>query len=215
MQELAYIFIVFLLYSILGWIIEVNLFLITDKKFINRGFLIGPYCPIYGIGVILMYFLLKKYTDDPLVLFVLAVTICSILEYFTSYILEKVYKARWWDYSNILFNLNGRICLINSILFGIGGLIIMYFNPILINFLRTIPTGIFNVITAIIAILFIIDIIISLNIVNKVKNMALSLNKDNTEEITLKISSILKEKTGNIKRLINAFPNAIIYKKKK
>lgn len=89
MQELAYIFIVFLLYSILGWIIEVNLFLITDKKFINRGFLIGPYCPIYGIGVILMYFLLKKYTDDPLVLFVLAVTICSILEYFTSYILEK------------------------------------------------------------------------------------------------------------------------------
>ena len=100
------LFLLFMLYSIMGWLLEVTCKLIEKHKFINRGFLIGPYCPIYGHGAILMILLLIKYQSDPLLLFTMSIVICSILEYFTSYIMEKVFKARWWDYSRRKFNIN-------------------------------------------------------------------------------------------------------------
>jgi len=101
----------FFIYAILGWIIETTLVSIEKKKFVNRGFLIGPYCPIYGFGGLAITILLKNYTKDPIVLFLMAVIICACLEYFTSYIMEKLFKARWWDYSKKKYNINGRICL--------------------------------------------------------------------------------------------------------
>ena len=119
-------FLAFMLYSFLGWCMEVILGLIENKKFVNRGFLIGPYCPIYGYGMLLIVFLLKNYTDSPLVLFILAMVICMVLEYLTSYFMELIFKARWWDYSNKKFNINGRICLETAIPFGVGGSVIMY-----------------------------------------------------------------------------------------
>ena len=93
-------FLVFIFYSFLGWLMEVILTYSSDKKFVNRGFLIGPYCPIYGWGVLLIMFILKRYLDRPIGLFCMAVIICSVLEYLTSYLMEKLFKARWWDYSN-------------------------------------------------------------------------------------------------------------------
>ena len=77
----------------------------------NRGFLIGPCCPIYGCGCLLFILILPKYLDDPIVLFILAATICSVLEYITSWIMEKLFNTRWWDYSKRRFNLDGRVCL--------------------------------------------------------------------------------------------------------
>ena len=104
-------FILFIIYAMIGWFIEIINGLIQTKKFVNRGFLIGPYCPIYGVGGILITLLLSKYYDDPIVLFFMGIAVCGILEYLTSYIMEKFFKARWWDYSKRKFNINGRICL--------------------------------------------------------------------------------------------------------
>ncbi len=106
----------FFLYSFLGWCLEVLCKLVSEKKFVNRGFLIGPYCPIYGYGAILMSVLLQKYLDDPFTLFIMIVLICSVLEYFTSFFLEKIFHTRWWDYTKYRFNINGRICLETMIL---------------------------------------------------------------------------------------------------
>ena len=115
-------FLLFISYSILGWLMEVTVKYFQFRRFINRGFLIGPYCPIYGWGAILITLLLKKYIDDPIALFALGMMLCAILEYFASYLLEKTFKARWWDYSNQKFNINGRICLKTMIVFGLLGI---------------------------------------------------------------------------------------------
>ena len=120
-------FILFMFYSFIGWIIEIINEIITEKRYVNRGFLVGPYCPIYGFGTIFMITLLTRYLDDFIVLFIMSVVICSLLEYFTSYIMEKMFKARWWDYSDKKFHINGRICLSNCIAFGVLGLLIVKF----------------------------------------------------------------------------------------
>ena len=113
----------FFTYSIFGWIMEVILSIIQRKKLINRGFLIGPYCPIYGIGVILITIFLAKYKEDRIITFVMSILICGTLEYFTSYFMEKIFHARWWDYSNKKMNINGRICLIFCIVWGVLGIV--------------------------------------------------------------------------------------------
>ena len=86
-------FLLFMMYSIVGWIMEVILALICHHKFINRGFLIGPYLPIYGVGCILMLLLLERFKDKPILLVILSMVICSLLEYITSYLLFIVLKS--------------------------------------------------------------------------------------------------------------------------
>lgn len=201
-------FLLFISYAFLGWCMEVICKLIEKGKFINRGFLIGPYCPIYGWGAIAITLLLKKYTYDVLVLFVMSTIICSIIEYFTSYFMEKRYHARWWDYSNKKFNINGRICLETLIPFGILGVIIMYVtNPWLLNIYEKIPAIYLHVITAILAIIFLVDNIISSNVISSINKEGSKFVKDNTEEITEKVKQILREKSWLHRRLINAYPN--------
>ena len=97
-------FLLFIIYAFLGWVMEVTAKLIQYKRFINRGFLVGPYCPIYGFGAVLITILLERYLYDPVILFVMAIVTCATLEYLTSWIMEKLFKARWWDYSNRKFN---------------------------------------------------------------------------------------------------------------
>lgn len=201
-------FLLFISYAFLGWCMEVICKLIEKGKFINRGFLIGPYCPIYGWGAIAITLLLKKYTYDVLVLFVMSTIICSIIEYFTSYFMEKRYHARWWDYSNKKFNINGRICLETLIPFGILGVIIMYVtNPWLLNIYEKIPAIYLHVITAMLAIIFLVDNIISSNVISSINKEGSKFVKDNTEEITEKVKQILREKSWLHRRLINAYPN--------
>jgi uncharacterized membrane protein len=93
-QTIETYFLLFMSYAILGWCMEVTCKLIEKKKFINRGFLIGPYCPIYGWGAVAITILLSRYMSDPIVLFIMAIVICSILEYFTSYFMEKKYYQK-------------------------------------------------------------------------------------------------------------------------
>lgn len=200
-------FLLFISYAFLGWCMEVTCKFIQYKKFINRGFLIGPYCPIYGWGALAITILLKRYMEEPLVLFVMSTIICSIIEYLTSYFMEKKYHARWWDYSNKKFNINGRICLETLIPFGILGVAIMYgTNPILFKLYNQIPQLVINILTAILFIGFILDNIISSNIISSINVEGNKLIKDNTEEITEKIKQVLRQKSWLHRRLINAYP---------
>lgn len=209
-------FLLFIFYSFIGWIIEIINELITEKRYVNRGFLIGPYCPIYGCGVILVILLLNRYLNDPVVLFIMAVVICSILEYFTSYIMEKIFKARWWDYTERKFNINGRICLETMVPFGIGGLIIMYFvNPFITGVLNMIPTVLLKLISIILFVVFLVDNLISSKIIFKFRNITKKEERDNTAEITAKVKEILSKKSKLGKRLIKSFPDLRIKERKK
>lgn len=100
----------------------------------NRGFLIGPYCPIYGFGALAVINILTPFSDNPIIVYFLAVIITSLLEYVTGYLLERIYHLKWWDYSNYKLNIHGRVVLHNSLIFGGLSLIAIYFlNPILLN----------------------------------------------------------------------------------
>lgn len=208
MNEIYYYFLLFLIYSFIGWLIEVIGKLIEKHKFINRGFLIGPICPIYGHGCILMILTLSRYKDNPLTLFIYAIFICSLLEYFTSYFMEKIFKARWWDYSTKRFNLNGRICAETMIPFGIlGTLVICVINPIFEYLLNLFNFETIKITAIILFIIYIIDYTISLIIMFGFKGTLKTVEKDGTEEITKKVKKILINKNVLYKRLVEAFPN--------
>lgn len=199
-------FLLFFTYAILGWIMEVVLKLITEREFINRGFLIGPYCPIYGYGVLLITFLLRRYQNDILATFIFSILICGILEYFTSYFMEKIFHARWWDYSNKKFNINGRICLETLVPFGILGCSIVYVtNPAILNIINSIPDLLLHIISSILLVCYIADNIISFKIIFNLREISLDL-KDNTKEISEKVKRIISNKSLLHRRLIKAFP---------
>lgn len=207
MFEIQKYFIIFIIYSMIGWVIEGIETYPQYKRFYNRGFLIGPYCPIYGVGSVLMTILLERYYDDWFVVFIMAILICSILEYVTSWIMEKMFHARWWDYSDEKFNINGRINLRNSVLFGIGGLIIIYVtNPSIFYTLNHISIRFVHVITGIMAGLIMSDTIVSMRIMFKIKSIVKKVVKDSSLEIRTKIMNIIKEKSYPIRRMIMAFP---------
>lgn len=208
LHTLEIYFLLFLTYSILGWIMEVVGQLIQFKKFVNRGFLIGPYCPIYGWGAVAITIILQRYLEDPIALFLFALVICSILEYSTSYIMEKVFHARWWDYSDKKFNINGRICLETMIPFGLLGMAISYItNPFFLGIYEAINVMWLNIIAGVLLIVFLTDLIISSKVISNVKVEGLKFAKDNTEEITRKVKEALMNKDWFTRRLVNAYPN--------
>ena len=217
MYTIQFYFLVFLAYSILGWMLEIIDFLVTDHKIVDRGFLIGPYCPIYGVGGVLATLLLQKYSNDLVVLFFLGMIIFSVLEYYTSLILEKIFHARWWDYSNKKLNINGRICLNTMIPFGILGVVVIRFvNPFFFGILSSLNPTAFNIIFYVTATLFLIDLAVSVNILSVVgKENRLAL-KDNTEELKELVIDKIRNHGWLYNRLIKAFPNLkIIIKKTK
>ena len=149
-------FLLFIIYSFIGWLLELAFSYIQLKKVVNRGFLIGPYCPIYGAGCLLLIILLSDYADNILVLFALSIIVCSLLEYFTSLIMEKIFNLRWWDYSNMRFNINGRICLETMVPFGIiGVLVVKYFNPWLLSIINLVDSQTITIVVIILMSLFI------------------------------------------------------------
>ena len=199
----------FIIFSIIGWISECIFCSVGERKFVhNRGFLIGPCCPIYGFGALYCYLFLSKYANDPIVLFVMALFGTSILEYVTSYLMEKLFKARWWDYTNEKFNINGRVCLKNSILFGIGGaLFIYYIKPAFINLVNRIPNNVFITAGIILFIIFMTDLIVSFTIMSKLKIELTDIKKDSTEEIENEVKEILLNHAFYAKKLFRSFPN--------
>lgn len=209
---------IFFIYSFAGWFMESFGGIFKEKKFINRGFLIGPYCPVYGCGVVGITVLLSKYQNDIYALFILSTVICGSLEYFTSYIMEKLFNARWWDYHNRKFNINGRICLETLIPFGVAGTtIVCIINPALYNFFNHFSDMTLHIITVILILLFIIDFIISFCIISSFKGATYS-KKDNTEEISNKVREKTEEISNNLKdrtedTLMQLESNAIVFRR--
>lgn len=204
--SIGMLFLLFIIYSFLGWCMEMVVCYFATRKWVNRGFLIGPICPIYGWGCLLIILLLKRYLDDPLVLFVMSMVLCSLLEYYTSYLMEKLFKARWWDYSHKKYNINGRICLDNILAFGILGLLMMYFiNPFVVKMLGFVSTKVLNIVAIVIFVIFLVDNIVSLKVISGFKKVAKSIHKDSTEEITKKVREILSSQGKLYRRLVSAF----------
>ena len=200
----------FYIYSFIGWILEVFAKIKEKGKLVNRGFLIGPLCPIYGFGAVFMTIFLSSYDKNPFLLFLLAVFLCSLLEYFTSYILEIIFKARWWDYSNRKFNINGRICMATMIPFGVLALLMTYvLNPFIYDVLKNINASILNSIIIVVSIVFCADIIVSVSILFKYKKTIILTGKDNTEELSLLKRKKLKNDRIYQYRLLNVLPSAL------
>lgn len=215
LEKIEIYIMLFAIYSVIGWIMEITLGFIEKRKFVNRGFLIGPYCPIYGFGGVAITILLRNFmitidavslVDSIWISTIVIMCICGILEYITSYVMEKLFHARWWDYNNFKFNINGRICLETLIPFTIiGQIILRYASPAFINILSNIPEIWLHILTGTFLVIFITDIAISYNIIHSFKKIS-NETKDNTEEITKKVKEIIS-KTWRGKRLISAFPN--------
>ncbi len=167
------LFFYFVLYSFLGWCIEVSYAYYTENRFINRGFLHGPFCPIYGFGSLAIILLsgpvisivYLNSIEVLLVTFLYAVIITSVLEYITGAILEKFFHTTWWNYSNRRFNLKGRICLSFSIIWGIASVILIFIiHPFIKNLVLKIPTTPGLIFVSIITAYLVIDFIFTLRL---------------------------------------------------
>ena len=210
MYDLMYLFLVFFIYSVIGFIIEITSCAIITKKFtMSRGYLLGPYIPVFGFGALLMVNFLDRYKEDIIVLFVLSAVLCSVVEYFTSLLMEKIFKLRWWDYSKDKFNINGRICLRNGFLFGIGGVIITkFFHPILEGFLLSLDKNTIIIVGWILAGIIIIDAVISTFTISKLKiDTNKYVNKDATHVVKEQVAESLNKYKIFYKRLFRAYPN--------
>ena len=209
MYNFFYYFLLFFIYSVFGYILECAYCTIRNKRIIlNRGFLVGPYVPIYGFGALAITYFLNEYLKDPIVLFIMACFIATLLEYITSVIMEFIFKARWWDYSKEKFNINGRVCLLNTVLFGIGGLVIMYLiNPLFLLILDSIKDTILIIIGVIFFVIFVIDVFISSTTIYKLRTNSIKINKELSGEISKKSNDRLRKNKYFKKRLLNAFPN--------
>lgn len=161
-NKLIFILVYLITYSVMGWIYESIYCSFKEGNIINRGFFYGPYCPIYGFAAIVDIIFLNK-LSNPLEIFILGMIVSVILEYVTSYILEKIFNKRWWDYSEIPFNIKGRICLRATILFGIFAVILIkVIHPLIVGLIISFiinPKSILYLILPII----LIDVILSIN----------------------------------------------------
>ena len=190
------IIIYFITYSFLGWVIESIFRSISEKKIINTGFLKGPFCPIYGVGAIIMLLFLKRFSDNLVILFIVSVVVLTIWEYLVGVLLEKLFHTKYWDYSNHKFNFQGRICLTNSIFWGILGVIFVNFiHPAIENLMAKIDIRILIFVYSILGIVILVDTISS---IIKVKNIKVTLEK--IEKLNNEIKEKLNEE--NVQHLI-------------
>lgn len=140
MTELYFFFLYFFVYGFLGWCTEVAFAAWKEHRFVNRGFLNGPICPIYGIGVSLVVQFLSPYKDNLILLYITSIILVTTLEWLTGFVLEKIFHNKWWDYSNMPLNLNGYVCLLFSLMWGIACVLIVDFiHPVFHAILAHIP----------------------------------------------------------------------------
>lgn len=211
MEEFIELLTYFIIYSFLGWVMESIVRTISEKKLINTGFLHGPFCPIYGIGAIILFAFLDKFENNLILLFFVAIIVLTIWEYIVGWMLEKLFNTKYWDYSEQKFNIQGRVCLTNSICWGIlGVLLVKYIHPFIQNIVLKIDNSILKYIIIVIAALMLIDAIIS---IVKVKNIKSTLER--VEKLNKEIKEKLKEIRGmkkdtdasksieNIQKLVN------------
>lgn len=211
------------LYSLLGWITEVIYAFYKRGHFVNRGFLHGPFCPIYGISLTIIVILFQSVEGSLLGLFVYSFILTSIIEYVTSFILEKAFNSKWWDYSDEKFNIRGRVCLKFSVYWGAAAIVIYkVVNPIVIDIVRSIPEGMATLLSYSLLGLLLVDLAFTMssltelrsitNRFSKVVDRARALKLSDAERV-IKLKSLLleydnlrKKLNFNHNRLLRSFP---------
>lgn len=158
------VFFMFIIFSFVGWCSEVvYVGILSEHKFVNRGFLHGPICPIYGCGGLVILFLPKFLYTTWLPLFFASMILCSIVEYFASWLLEKMFHTLWWDYSHYKINLKGRICLLNAVLFGIMGVLSIHFViPYVMLLINSLGDVVITNISRALGVVFTVDLVITI-----------------------------------------------------
>ena len=203
-NKLIELMIYFILYSVLGWVMESIFRSICERKVINTGFLKGPFCPIYGIGANIMFLFLEGFENRPIILFFIAIIVLTAWEYVVGVFLEKVFHTKYWDYSDHKINFQGRICLTNSFFWGIlGVLFVKYIHPFVQEMINKIDTGLLNYILAILFIVFVTDTIVSIIHVKSIKSTLENIEKINKEiQEKLKEIRVLKKEKEQEEKLI-------------
>ena len=198
----------FIIYSFLGWCLESIYKTIIFKKPTNSGFLYGPFCPMYGIGAILMIWE-GQLSSNPIVIFIMAFLIFSVWEYLVAVIIEKLFKTKYWDYSDLKFNLQGRVCLKNSLYWGILGILLIYMiQPVIRNLTEMIPHDILVYVDVILMIAILVDTVVNIfriMFIDKKIRQVFELGETIKEKISELKNIDLKEKAhiDNLQRLIS------------
>ena len=198
MQVVCQWFFLFILYSVIGWVMETVLCSIIQREFAQRGFLNGPLCPIYGFGALFVLWLLHPFAGSILHVFFLGMIITTVLEYLTSYVMEKLFHMRWWDYSQFKIQINGRVCLVNSLLFGLLSVVLMeYLHPMLLRLVGLFSPAALVAVSGILFLAFAADTVLSVSAALKLSERLQNL-RDLEEELKLRVKADLEEKKREV-----------------
>jgi uncharacterized membrane protein len=161
--DLSILFRWFIIYSIIGWSYETVFTYFMNGVLSKRGFLLGPLCPIYGVSILIMLLICSDKGKSMINLIIKCAFVATTMEYITSYWLERLFDRRWWDYSDMFMNVNGRICLGASILFGVlGAVFVRYIHPGLISLTNHVSSRLMRILDRIVLVLFLYDILLSI-----------------------------------------------------
>ena len=183
----------FIVYSFFGWVIESAFKTILERKWVNSGFLFGPFCPIYGFGAGIMLVFLKPFENNIIVLFFAAFFILSIWEYIAGWLLEKKFNTKYWDYTDNFLNINGRVCLLNSIFWGILGVVFTkIIHPFTSDFIEGLSSQTVIFVAVLLSIVMFIDAIIT---TINIKSF------DSSIQSIKEIGETIKEKVNELKEI--------------
>lgn len=151
-------------YSFLGWIYESALCSINKRKLVNRGFLSGPVCPVYGFGALVCIVFLYQKTDHVVLLFFIGMLLTCTVEYITAVLLEKLFHAKWWDYSNSRFHIQGRVCLLGAVIFGLlSVLLVKHIHPAVSSLTGILPYQVQIVLSLVLFIIMMADLYVTVH----------------------------------------------------
>ncbi len=161
-MSVYYVLLSFFVYGFFGWCTEVAYAAVKQRQFVNRGFLNGPICPIYGLGVATVVLCLNQYRGNLLLLYVASVVLVTVLEGLTGWLMEKIFHARWWDYTKQPLNIGGYVCLLFSLIWGVACVIIVDFiHPIILKILMFMPHIAGSVFLAVFILVILIDVYVT------------------------------------------------------
>ena len=211
METVCQWFLYFTAYSILGWACETFYCSVGNRKFVNRGFLNGPVCPVYGFGAVLVILLLQSTEKNLVALFLSGMMVTTVLEYLTSVLLEKLFHMKWWDYSRYKFQINGRVCLLNSLMFGGLSVILMrVLHPWISGLIARIPTSLLPWINLGILAVFAVDTVVTVRSILILKGKMQEIQKlleeikTRTEAAAAQLRAEMREKTQESKASLEA-----------
>ena len=198
MTELYFIALYFFVYGFLGWCTEVAFAAWKEHRFVNRGFLNGPICPVYGIGVTLVVHFLSPYRSNLIILYITSTILVTALEWLTGFILERVFHNKWWDYSNMPLNLNGYVRLLFSLIWGVACVLIVDFiHPVIHKLLLYIPVIVGVIILIILGIGMFADLYVTASGILKMNKRLAAMQEiaDELHEISDKIGENIYKNT--------------------